>query len=114
MFGFIQRILRGRNTQNKWQFDFGGPLPVVAPRHYSAVEGSMSERGDWLAEAFFRAVFDGDYEYCAPWDAVRRRYGCFKVADAHQWTRGTNEIIAVLNTLPRPCSRADLIEAFGL
>lgn len=74
----------------------------------------MSDRGDWLAEAFFRAVFDGDYEYCGPWDEVRRRHGCFKVANAYEWARGTNEIIGILNTLPRPCSRVELIEAFGL
>lgn len=94
--------------------DFPKQFPLVTPYQFAQVEFKMSERGDMLAESFFRAVFDGQIAYCTPWDEVRKRHGCFKVGDAHQWASGMNAIITVLNGLPRSCSRTQLLDAFGL
>ena len=94
--------------------DLPTPFPMVTPYQFAQVEFKVSERVDLLAESFFQTVFSGPFEYCRPWDEVRKRHGCFKVGDAEQWAAGMNAIITVLNGLPRPCAREQLLNAYSL
>ncbi len=91
-----------------------GKIPAVQPDDYGRIEGTVTDMGWIMAEQKFRDVFTESYEYCDPWDQVKKQHGCFSPQNPIAWARGMNAIISVLNNLPKPCSRADLRNAFGI
>lgn len=89
-------------------------IPYVEPSDYDRLEGAVADMGWIMAEQRFRVVFPGHYEYCGPWDQVRKLCGCFEPTDRDAWARGMNRIIEILNDLPEQCSKDQLRSAFGI